>query len=99
MGVQPAGMVMVGRVIRVFHNLGCVGIHVTNNGFTKGQKLLIEATRRTHTNCEFVANSIQIDRQPVASVEVGDKCAVRLPGSSENLPPYGSMVFLAPNGG
>jgi len=97
MGNQPKPMTQVGKVIRVFHNLGCIGIQVTGRGFKIGEKLHFETNRRSSLDCTIIASSIQINKQPVDQVTAGDKCAVQIPVTASSLPPYGTLVFLDEN--
>lgn len=95
MGNQPEPMTQVGKVIRVFPNLGCVGIQVTERGFKKGERLYFETNRRSAPDFTITASSIQIDKEPVDQVIVGDKCAVQISADARGLPPHGTLVFLA----
>jgi len=65
MAGQAGSMPLVGKVIRNFNDLGCVGIQVSGDGFKKGDKLLFETNRETVTKTTITADSIQIDKQPV----------------------------------
>ncbi|MBI5037401.1 MAG: hypothetical protein HZC01_01670 [Candidatus Kerfeldbacteria bacterium] len=85
-GPQSGGMPVmkeVGKVIRLFPNLGCVGIQVKKQ-VCKGDQLLCETHRQTHLDQEVVVDSMEVDHHVRQLVRAGERCAIKV-GDTTNF--------------
>lgn len=82
----------MGKVIRIFHELNCVGVRVRHR-VEQGQTLLFESGRRTHTDQTVTASSIQVNRRPRKRVNRGEKCSIQVQDAAEFH--HGMLIFRA----
>jgi len=89
-------LIEVGKVIRLFHEKGCIAIRVGKSGLRKGDHLVLESTRAKNQTLRVTADSIQINHKNVDIVQPGTVCAISVPQSPdipENFPHNGMTVF------
>lgn len=82
-----------GRVTNVFVPKGCVAFEMLQGAMVvEGSQVLFE--KGEHFLHRQAAGSVQINHRPVQVVATGEKCAILIEGTFDELPPNNSDVFL-----